>query len=238
MAGIALLLAVNGFPTQFPKPSGAFAVGRTRFDWVELRADTLATRPGVCRQLVAWLWYRSSAHGDARRLSAAGMAGSTREPCGHPHDRLSDAGPIEGSYSRSGQCPSCFHPNAFPGRIAARRKRRPRHLLYGSGRRSGEPRLSLRRLAHCEDEDSGGATRDDRRKGTTGRYRGSTEEPCVRRAAVGASQHCPGRASSRCRLPLPSGSQRMPASASARRWVCPRSESKSPRKCLKLQQVQ
>ncbi|MHB1871785.1 MAG: hypothetical protein ACYCT1_13170 [Steroidobacteraceae bacterium] len=66
MAGIALLLAamfaVNRFSTQFPKLSGAFAVGRTRFDWVELRAEALATRPGVCRQLVVWVWYLAQAH--------------------------------------------------------------------------------------------------------------------------------------------------------------------------------
>ncbi|MHB1543896.1 MAG: hypothetical protein ACYCVU_04835 [Gammaproteobacteria bacterium] len=51
---------------------------------------------------------------------------------------------------------------------------------------------SFRRLAHCEEGDSGRAARGDSRKGTTGRWRGSTEEPCVRRAAVGAFQYRAG----------------------------------------------
>lgn len=76
---------------------------------------------------------------------------------------------------------------------------------------------------------------------------GAKEEPVVamgaRRTVCPATcdrcvRAAPGRESAGYRLQLPSGSQRRPATVSARRQVCPRSESNRPAKCLKLPQLQ
>ena len=69
---------------------------------------------------------------------------------------------------------------------------------------NSRPRAVLRRLAHREDGNSGRAARDDGRKGRSGRCRGSAEEPCVGRAAVGAFHTAPA------------GEYRMPSAAAVR----------------------
>jgi predicted dienelactone hydrolase len=43
------------------KPTGSYAVGRTTFDWVDsTRIDSLATKPGIRRELTVWIWYPAS----------------------------------------------------------------------------------------------------------------------------------------------------------------------------------
>ncbi|HEX5411907.1 MAG TPA: hypothetical protein VFZ27_08585 [Terriglobia bacterium] len=45
-----------------PKPSGPYAVGRTLFDWTDLkRIDPYSTAIGKHRELMVWLWYPASA---------------------------------------------------------------------------------------------------------------------------------------------------------------------------------
>ena len=143
IAGVVVLLgamfAINRLPIRFPKPSGPFAVGRTRFYWVEPSVDALAPRAGIPRQLVVSVWYPAQArNGDTRRLSAGGMAGSTRTPRGYSHDRLSDARPGEGPSSCTGQRSRRCQSRTLPGRFAAGWKWRPGHFLFRPGRRSGE----------------------------------------------------------------------------------------------------
>ena len=44
-----------------PNPTGSYAVGRTTFDWADsTRIDSLATMPGVRRELTVWIWYPAS----------------------------------------------------------------------------------------------------------------------------------------------------------------------------------
>ena len=41
-----------------PTPTGAFAVGRALYDWVDDETlDTLAPGPGIKRELLVWIWY-------------------------------------------------------------------------------------------------------------------------------------------------------------------------------------
>nr|WP_245898950.1 dienelactone hydrolase family protein [Chitinophaga niastensis] len=44
--------------TALPTPSGPFAVGRTSFVWKDsTKVDSMATKPGTKRELIAWIWY-------------------------------------------------------------------------------------------------------------------------------------------------------------------------------------
>ncbi|MEO6968951.1 MAG: hypothetical protein ABI132_10950 [Rhodanobacteraceae bacterium] len=57
---IALLLLWLDHRTAvtLPQPSGRFAVGRTRFDWIDAsRTDSLSPEAGVKRELIVWVWY-------------------------------------------------------------------------------------------------------------------------------------------------------------------------------------
>ncbi|MEO8680588.1 MAG: family membership [Vicinamibacterales bacterium] len=65
-AGVAVLLAALAVERRteitLPIPTGAFAVGRTIFDWTdEATADTLAPVAGARRELLVWIWYPSAA---------------------------------------------------------------------------------------------------------------------------------------------------------------------------------
>ena len=97
-------------------------------------------------------------------------------------------------------------------------------------------------------------------KGTTGAKEQTVVAAVARTDTVSAGPRSAQAGEYRIRLPPLCGSQRMPAGlsghrqaanpgcrfvrrrtpakASVRRWECPRSESKSPQKCLKLQQIQ
>jgi predicted dienelactone hydrolase len=45
-----------------PTPTGAFAVGRSIYDWTDdAKLDALAPAPGVKRELLVWIWYPSAA---------------------------------------------------------------------------------------------------------------------------------------------------------------------------------
>jgi dienelactone hydrolase len=45
-------------PVTLPAPEGGYAIGRTTVDWTDAnRTDPLAPRPGIARELSAWLWY-------------------------------------------------------------------------------------------------------------------------------------------------------------------------------------
>ncbi|AEW98408.1 alpha/beta hydrolase family protein [Streptantibioticus cattleyicolor] len=45
-------------PVALPAPTGHYHVGRAMFEWTDRhRADPLAPRPGMPRQLSVWLWY-------------------------------------------------------------------------------------------------------------------------------------------------------------------------------------
>lgn len=61
---VALLLSamwtVNRFPTELPRPSGRFAVGRTTLDWIsaDLPKAAAPMQDGQ-RELAAWIWYPS-----------------------------------------------------------------------------------------------------------------------------------------------------------------------------------
>jgi dienelactone hydrolase len=66
---VALLLGLlwleHTRPLELPLPTGEYAVGRVRMDWVEAaRVDPFASLPGQKRELVVWLWYpaRSDGH--------------------------------------------------------------------------------------------------------------------------------------------------------------------------------
>jgi predicted dienelactone hydrolase len=44
-----------------PKPTGSYSVGRTTFEWIDSsRTDSLASLPGVKRELTVWIWYPAS----------------------------------------------------------------------------------------------------------------------------------------------------------------------------------
>ncbi|MVU78329.1 alpha/beta hydrolase [Nocardia sp. ET3-3] len=48
----------RGQQITLPAPTGPYAVGRTTVDWTDdTRADPLAPRPGMPRELSVWLWY-------------------------------------------------------------------------------------------------------------------------------------------------------------------------------------
>jgi hypothetical protein len=54
----AFLWLENSRRVVLPAPTGAFAVGRTEFDWVdETRNETLQKEPQSRRELVVWVWY-------------------------------------------------------------------------------------------------------------------------------------------------------------------------------------
>jgi predicted dienelactone hydrolase len=66
VAALALFLlvlwVVNQLPSELPRPSGAFPVGRTIQTWVDRSApNELAPAPETDRTLVAWMWYPASA---------------------------------------------------------------------------------------------------------------------------------------------------------------------------------
>jgi len=45
-------------PLELPRPTGAFAVGRTTFHWVDdAHPDEFAPLPGSPRELLVWVWY-------------------------------------------------------------------------------------------------------------------------------------------------------------------------------------
>lgn len=65
---LAVVVAAGGYvsfaavrrarPVTLPVPTGAYRVGRTAFDWTDhTRADPLASKAGVPRELSVWLWY-------------------------------------------------------------------------------------------------------------------------------------------------------------------------------------
>lgn len=55
---LAALRIEHGTATTLPRPTGAFAVGRIRCDWVDAQAtDPMASVPGRKRELLAWIWY-------------------------------------------------------------------------------------------------------------------------------------------------------------------------------------
>lgn len=66
IAGILLILLLtlscfwmeHSHSLTLPKPTGAYAVGRKIFDWVDnSRVDSLADKSGVKRELSVWVWY-------------------------------------------------------------------------------------------------------------------------------------------------------------------------------------
>jgi predicted dienelactone hydrolase len=59
---LALLWREHATALTLPAPTGHFAVGRTRYTWVnDSEADELAPSPGAKREVVVWIWYPSSA---------------------------------------------------------------------------------------------------------------------------------------------------------------------------------
>ena len=47
-----------GTQTPVPRPSGPFAVARTRREWIDRdREEVYSANPGDRRELVAWMWY-------------------------------------------------------------------------------------------------------------------------------------------------------------------------------------
>jgi len=60
--GISALLVFlwlqNKTEVTLPEPSGRYAVGRVKYEWIDsTRIDTLAPMPGTQRELVVWIWY-------------------------------------------------------------------------------------------------------------------------------------------------------------------------------------
>jgi predicted dienelactone hydrolase len=75
LAFLALLLALAAFLgylavaknklLQLPAPSGAYAVGRDEYDWVDAsRPDLLADQGNSRRELVVWVWYPAANEGE------------------------------------------------------------------------------------------------------------------------------------------------------------------------------
>lgn len=65
VAIIIILLLVfwseHSVSLTLPRPTGSYSVGRTTFDWVDsTRIDSLATKPGIKRELTVWIWYPAS----------------------------------------------------------------------------------------------------------------------------------------------------------------------------------
>lgn len=59
---IVLLWADHMRTTVLPRPTGAFAVGRTICVWSDtIHSDPMAPFPGTARELVAWIWYPAAA---------------------------------------------------------------------------------------------------------------------------------------------------------------------------------
>ncbi len=66
VAGLLTLLLLlrreHKMEITLPVPTGHFAVGRTTYTWVNgAESDELAPSPGAKREVVAWIWYPSSA---------------------------------------------------------------------------------------------------------------------------------------------------------------------------------
>lgn len=66
VGALALILlvmwGVNQFPTELPRPTGPFPVGRTILTWVDDNPHTqLHPTPQNVRELVAWVWYPATA---------------------------------------------------------------------------------------------------------------------------------------------------------------------------------
>ncbi len=48
-------------PTELPRPTGPFAVGRAIQGWTDdAHSDPLAPAPGTKRELLVWIWYPSA----------------------------------------------------------------------------------------------------------------------------------------------------------------------------------
>lgn len=68
-AGVAFLEIRRHQTLVLPAPTGPYPVGRMEYDWIDQqRADPLAPRPGMKRELVVWAWY------PAGRVSGAELA--------------------------------------------------------------------------------------------------------------------------------------------------------------------